>query len=95
MTIFRSRLVGIDDLKFVGAGASQPDFISVEVYSGEALVLDVAMDKNGQTSVIYGPTGRSIEFDLHDFRTVLMRCEDDLNAWRSNLMEPGNIWSDQ
>ncbi len=92
MTIFRSDLVDPELLTFQFVSANDPDIIGVEVALGGNVLIEVSMDQQGQTSVLFDTDGGQFEFDLTQLRGVLDKCDAELAAWRERLMEPGGIW---
>ena len=95
MTIFRSNLIDPDSLKYQYVSANDPDIIGVEVLLDEKLIIELAMDRDGQTSLIVDRTDQLLEFDLNSLRQVLDKCERDLKEWRSELLQPEGIWSEK
>lgn len=93
MTIFRSDLIDIDKLTFQFVSANDPDTIGVEVMLDDNVLIDMSMDADGRTSVLFDADGAITEFDLNELRGLLSRCEADLTAWRERLAKPGAIWS--
>ncbi|RYD54822.1 MAG: hypothetical protein EOP60_06945 [Sphingomonadales bacterium] len=93
MTIFRSDLIDTERLRFQFVSSNDPDLIGVEVMLDDNLLIDVSMDDQGQTSVLFDSDNEgSMEFDLGLLRGVLDRCETELSAWRTRLQAPGEIW---
>ena len=92
MTIFRSDLVDANALAYTFTSANDPDIIGVEVALDGNVLIDVAMNQFGQTSVLFDQDGGQMEFDLADLRQVLDKCECELVAWRERLIAAGGIW---
>ena len=95
MTIFRSKLSDPEGLKYQFVSANDPDIIGVEVLLDGKAIIELAMDKDGLTSLIFDRADQLLEFDLDCFRQVLEKSERELKDWRSNLLKPGGIWSEQ
>jgi hypothetical protein len=92
MTIFRSDLIDPDKLEYQLVSANDPDIIGVEVRLDGNVLLDVSMNPEGLTSVLFDQDRGSMEFDLSGLRHVLDKCERELAEWRGKLIVPGEIW---
>ncbi len=92
MIIFRSKLVDPEQLTYQFVSANDPDLIGVEVALDGNVLIDVSMDAQGLTSVLFDTDGGQFEFDLERIRAVLNKCEAELSAWREWLIQPGEIW---
>ena len=86
------RVNDAERLTFQFVSSNDPDLIGVEVMLDGNLLIDVSMDEDGRTSVLFDTDGGQFEFDLTSLRTVLDKCETELSAWRQRLMLPGEIW---
>jgi len=95
MTIFRSELIDVDQLTYQFVSANDPDIIGVEVMLDGNVLFDISMNPAGETSVLFDADGWKAEFDLGSLRSVLTKCETELNDWRERLMKSGEIWSEQ
>ncbi|MBW8294662.1 hypothetical protein [Sphingopyxis sp.] len=95
MTIFHSEPIGVDQLSYQFVSANDPDIIGVEVMLDGHVLFDISMNPAGETSELFDSDGWKAEFDLSGLRSVLTKCEAELNAWREGLMKPGEIWSAQ
>lgn len=95
MTIFRSELIDIDQLTYQFLSANDPDIIGVEVMLDGNVLFDISMNHAGETSVLFDSDGWKAEFDLNRLRSVLAKCEAELNTWRERLRKPVEIWSAQ
>ena len=93
MTIFRCNLVDLSKLTFQFVSANEPDLIGVEVRLDGNCLIDLSMDRDGLTSVLFDQDAGQMEFDLADLQSLLERCESDLREWRERLIVPGEIWS--
>ena len=93
MTIFRSDLIDVSQLTFQFVSSNDPDLIGVEVMLDGNVLIDLSMNQDGLTSVLFDPDGRQMEFDLVELRALLEKCEADLRDWRGRLTVPGEIWS--
>jgi hypothetical protein len=94
MTTFRSELIESSSLRYQFVSSNDPDLIGVEVSLSDNVLIDVSMNEQGLTSVLFDTEGGHFEFDLNDIRSVLNKCEIDLSAWRDRLCAPGEIWED-
>ncbi|MGQ3099417.1 MAG: hypothetical protein ACT6Q5_03090 [Sphingopyxis solisilvae] len=94
MTIFRCEQIDVAQLAYQYVSANDPDVIGVEVMLDGNLLFDIAMNPAGETSILFDADGWKAEFDLNSLRSVLTKCEAELNAWREGLIKPGEIWSD-
>lgn len=95
MTIFRCDLIDTDKLTYQFVSSNDPDLIGVEVMLKGDTLIDISMNQQGETSVLFDDDGRHMEFELTSLRMVLDKCENELSAWRARLMEPGEIWSEK
>ena len=92
MIIYRSELVDPVRLEFQFVSSNDPDVIGVEVMLDGNVLIDIAMNQAGQSSVLFDPDGGQMEFDLGELRALLDKCWSDLSAWRCRLQEQGQIW---
>lgn len=95
MTIFRSSRITLGDVSYTFVSANDPDTIGVEVLCEGNVILEVSMDQSGNVSVLLDQDGGNSEFDLGDLRSILAKCEADLQIWRSKLIEPEALWSEE
>lgn len=93
MTIFRSSLVDAPKLTYSFVSSSEPDTIGVEVALDGNVLLDVSMGEDGKITVLFDEDGHQAEFELSELRSVLTKCETELNDWRNRLTAPGEMWS--
>ena len=93
MTTFLSNRVEVSRLTFQFVSSNDPDLICVEVVLDGNVLIDVSMDRDGQTNVSFDEDGGEMEFDLGELRSLLDKCETDLRDWRERLVAPGEIWS--
>jgi hypothetical protein len=92
MTTFLSELIEATKLEYTFSSANDPDIIGVEVALDGNVLIEVSMNPDGRTSVLFDQDGGSMEFDLNDLREVLDKCERELTEWRGRLIVPGAIW---
>lgn len=93
MTTFRCELIDVERLTYQFVSANDPDTIGVEVALDGNVLIDMSMDEAGQTNVLFDTDGGQWEVDVGGLRSVLDRCEMELNAWRARLIEPGEMWN--
>jgi hypothetical protein len=91
MTIFRSRSVDVSKLTYQYVSSNEPDNVSVEGVLDGDILFALSVGEDGR--VFFDVHLADVEFDLSELRTVLAKCEAELNDWRNRLIEPGAIWS--
>ena len=92
MTISRCDLVDVDRLTLQFVSSNESNTIGVEVMLDGNTLMDMTMDRAGQTSVLFDTDGGQFEFDLTSLKALLDRCIADLTAWRDQLVAPGGMW---